>query len=52
LLFGVVEKWCCDTNTFVFPFGEATLTLEDIMVLGGYPVLGDPVFTKLCAEVK
>ncbi|RHN67030.1 putative aminotransferase-like, plant mobile domain-containing protein [Medicago truncatula] len=34
LLFGVVEKWCCETNTFVFPFGEATITLEDIMVLG------------------
>jgi len=47
LLFGVIDKWCCDTNTFVFPSGEATLTLEDIMVLGGYPVLDDPVFTSL-----
>jgi len=47
LLFGVVEKWCSKTNTFVFPFGEATLTLEDIMVLGGYPILGDLVFTSL-----
>ncbi|XP_045822343.1 uncharacterized protein LOC123915246 [Trifolium pratense] len=47
LLFGVVEKWCCETNTFVFPFGEATITLEDVMVLGGYPILGDPVFTSL-----
>ncbi|MCI39363.1 serine/threonine-protein phosphatase 7 long form-like protein, partial [Trifolium medium] len=47
LLFGVVEKWCCETNTFVFPFGEATITLEDVMVLGGYPVLGDSVFTPL-----
>jgi hypothetical protein len=47
LLFGVVDKWCCETNTFVFPFGEATITLEDVMVLGGYPVIGDPIFTKL-----
>ncbi|CAL5202156.1 unnamed protein product [Lathyrus oleraceus] len=47
LLYGVVEKWCCKTNTFVFPFGEATITLEDIMLLGGYPILGDPVFTSL-----
>jgi len=47
LLFGVVEKWCCETNTFLFPFGEATITLEDVMVLGGYPVLGDPVFTPV-----
>ncbi|XP_050877137.1 uncharacterized protein LOC127080889 [Lathyrus oleraceus] len=47
LLYGVVENWCCETNTFVFPFGEATITLEDIMLLGGYPILGDPVFTLL-----
>ncbi|XP_045822351.1 protein MAIN-LIKE 2-like [Trifolium pratense] len=47
LLFGVVEKWCCETNTFVFPFGEATITLEDVMVLGGYPILGHPVFAPL-----
>ncbi|PNY11398.1 serine/threonine-protein phosphatase [Trifolium pratense] len=47
LLLGVVEKWCCETNTFVFPFGEATITLEDVMVLGGYPVLGDSVLTPL-----
>jgi len=38
LLYGVVEKWCSETNTFVFPFGKATITLEDVMVLGGYPV--------------
>ena len=44
---GVVEKWCSKTNTFVFSFGEATITLEDIMVLGRYPVLSDPVFTSL-----
>ncbi|MCH80320.1 serine/threonine-protein phosphatase 7 long form-like protein [Trifolium medium] len=47
LVYGVVEKWCSETNTFVFPFGEATITLEDVMVLGGYPVLGDPIFTSL-----
>ena len=47
LIFRVVEKWCSETNTFVFPFGEATITLEDVMVLGGYPVIGDPVFISL-----
>ncbi|GAU20521.1 hypothetical protein TSUD_130790 [Trifolium subterraneum] len=47
LLYGVVEKWCCETNTFVFPFGEATITLEDVMVLGGYPIIGHPVFTQV-----
>ena len=41
LFFDLAERWCCDTNTFVFPWGEATITLEDVMVLGGYSVLGD-----------
>lgn len=30
----LVHKWCPETNTFVFPFGEATITLEDVMVYG------------------
>ncbi|KAK7316746.1 hypothetical protein RJT34_00430 [Clitoria ternatea] len=44
LVYGVAEKWRSTTNTFLFPWGEATITLEDVMVLGGYPVVGDPVF--------
>ncbi|XP_073224879.1 uncharacterized protein [Cicer arietinum] len=47
LVYGVVEKWCCESNTFVFSFGEATITLEDVRVLGGYSLFGDPVFTPL-----
>ncbi|CAK8565544.1 unnamed protein product [Lathyrus sativus] len=47
LVYGVVEKWCSERNTFVFPFGEATITLEDVIVLGGYSLFGDPVFTPL-----
>jgi hypothetical protein len=39
LVYGVVEKWCSETNTFVFPFGEATITLEDVIVLGGYSLV-------------
>ncbi|KAK7305078.1 hypothetical protein VNO77_42977 [Canavalia gladiata] len=50
LAFGVAEKWCSRTNTFLFPWGEATITLEDVMVLGGYPVVGDPVFMPLQNE--
>ncbi|XP_071906334.1 uncharacterized protein [Coffea arabica] len=56
LIFSFGEKWCPDTNTFVFPWGEATITLEDMMILGGYSVLGDPVFrpvdTDEFAEVE
>ncbi|XP_022545462.1 uncharacterized protein LOC106359485 [Brassica napus] len=44
LLLGIAEKWCPDTNTFVFPRGEATITLEHVMFLLGFSVLGSPVF--------
>ncbi|XP_016556769.2 protein MAINTENANCE OF MERISTEMS-like [Capsicum annuum] len=47
LIFGLAERWCCDTSTFVFPWGEATVTLEDIMILGGFSVLGGPVWFPL-----
>ncbi|XP_057951066.1 protein MAINTENANCE OF MERISTEMS-like [Malania oleifera] len=47
LVFGVAERWCSETNTFIFPWGEATITLEDVMVLGGFSVLGDSVLSPL-----
>lgn len=31
------------TNTFVFPWGEATVTLEDMAALAGLPIHGFPV---------
>ncbi|XP_020417886.1 uncharacterized protein LOC18780617 [Prunus persica] len=43
ILLGLVEFWSSETNTFVFQCGEATFTLEDMMVLGGFSVLGRPV---------
>ncbi|CAA2969746.1 Hypothetical predicted protein [Olea europaea subsp. europaea] len=45
LILGVAEKWCSGTNTFVFPWGEATITLEDIMFLGSFSVLGESVLS-------
>ncbi|CAL9218441.1 unnamed protein product [Arabidopsis halleri] len=47
LVLGVAEKWCPDTKTFVFSWGETTITLEDVMVLLGFSVLGSPVFATL-----
>ncbi|XP_037477284.1 uncharacterized protein LOC119354658 [Triticum dicoccoides] len=35
--------WSPSTSTFVFPWGEATITLEDVAVLGGFPADGSPV---------
>ena len=50
LVFGLGERWRSETNTFIFRWGEATITLEDIMVLGGYSVLGDSVFCPVESE--
>ncbi|VVA22744.1 PREDICTED: serine/threonine-phosphatase 7 [Prunus dulcis] len=44
---GFAEKWCSETNSFIFPWGEATITLEDVMVLGGFSVLGHSVLSPL-----
>lgn len=47
MILGFAQKWCHETKTFVFVFGEATITLEDMMVLGGYSVLGASVLTPV-----
>ncbi|XP_074310963.1 uncharacterized protein LOC141646879 [Silene latifolia] len=46
LILSLVEKWCPETNTFVFPWGEATVTLEDVYVLGGFSPLGGSVLSS------
>ncbi|KAL4282029.1 hypothetical protein GQ457_03G002280 [Hibiscus cannabinus] len=50
LVLGLAEKWCCETKSFVFSCGEASVTLEDVMILGGFSVLGPPVFAPLETE--
>ncbi|CAN6304497.1 unnamed protein product [Urochloa humidicola] len=54
LLQQLVPFWSPATNTFVFPWGEATVTLEDAAVLAGLPLSGSPVrenlFDKLHME--
>ncbi|XP_071722240.1 protein MAIN-LIKE 2-like [Rutidosis leptorrhynchoides] len=52
LVMGLAERWNCSTNTFVFPWGEATVTLEDVMILGGYEcVNGLPLVTRLLPDI-
>ncbi|XP_071696548.1 serine/threonine-protein phosphatase 7 long form homolog [Rutidosis leptorrhynchoides] len=43
IISSLLRFWNPKTNTFVFPWGEATVTLEDVVILGGYSVLGDSV---------
>lgn len=43
VVLGLAEFWSPETSTFLFPWGEATVTLEDTMILGGFSVSGKPV---------
>jgi hypothetical protein len=47
LIFQVPDRWCSKTNTFAFPWGESTITLEDIKVCVGYSLLGDSISKPL-----
>ena len=51
LVLGLAEFWCPETSTFVFPWGEATVTLEDVMILGGFSVLGQPVTRPITGQL-
>ncbi|KAL5164886.1 Serine/threonine-protein phosphatase 7 long form [Glycine soja] len=47
LIIELAQRWCSKTNTFVFPWGEATITLEDMKVCWGYSVMGAPISSPL-----
>ncbi|XP_078148876.1 uncharacterized protein LOC144544295 [Carex rostrata] len=51
-IFALVSYWCEETNTFLFPWGEVTITLEDIIILSGLSVLGEPVKSPMAEEMK
>jgi len=43
-----VERWHRDTNTFHMPFGEITVTLDDVSSLLHLPIMGQfPIFERL-----
>ncbi|KAL8104082.1 serine/threonine-protein phosphatase 7 long form homolog [Apium graveolens] len=50
LILGLAEWWCADTNTFMFPWGEVTIILEDVIYLGCFSVLGASFTTPLDDE--
>ena len=34
-ILGLAERWCIETISFVFLWDESTVTLEDMIILGG-----------------
>ncbi|KAL0294315.1 UNVERIFIED_CONTAM: Serine/threonine-protein phosphatase 7 long form, partial [Sesamum angustifolium] len=43
LITALVERWRSETPSFHFLVGEATITLQDIQVIWGLPIDGEPV---------
>ncbi|KAH0716939.1 hypothetical protein KY290_013506 [Solanum tuberosum] len=42
----MVEHWRPETNCFHLPFGEVTITLQDVQVLFGLHIDGDDVYMQ------
>nr|XP_012573898.1 protein MAIN-LIKE 1-like [Cicer arietinum] len=41
LIYAFVERWHSETSSFNMPFGEMTITLDDVVNLLGLPIMGD-----------
>ena len=52
LITSLIERWRHETNTFHFPFGEATITLEDVAYIYGLPIEGELVVGWTHPSVK
>nr|KYP70926.1 Serine/threonine protein phosphatase 7 long form isogeny [Cajanus cajan] len=46
LLTALVERWRPETHTFHMPFGECTITLQDVGMIVGLPVDGEALLSR------
>ncbi|KAL8545210.1 hypothetical protein ACS0TY_005412 [Phlomoides rotata] len=46
LITALVERWRPETHTFHFPVGEVTITLQDVAVIWGLSIEGEPVICR------
>src|ERR1044072_9115449 len=46
LIMALIERWRPETHTFHFPYGEATIILEDVALHLSLPIEGAPVTGK------
>ncbi|RYR07774.1 hypothetical protein Ahy_B05g075211 [Arachis hypogaea] len=46
LLSALVERWRLETYTFYLPFGEVTVTVEDVAHILGLPVNGEAIMSR------
>ncbi|KAL8521152.1 hypothetical protein ACS0TY_011631 [Phlomoides rotata] len=46
LITALVERWHSEMHTFHFPIGEVTITLQDVAIIWGLSIEGEPVICR------